>query len=248
MHASLHPDYNPMIRKLESIFTLTDDERQALETLPMQVNVIKDDQDLVREGDRPTRSCVILSGFTATYKITGEGKRQIVSFGIAGDIPDLQSLHLKTLDISIGTLTPCRVGFIQHEALREICTRYPRIAAAFWRETLIEGAIFREWVLNVGRREAYNRMAHVLCELLVRLRAVGLAEDHGCNLPITQGEFADAMGITTVHVNRVLQQMRAEGLIELKGDRLNIPNWEQLKQVGDFDPTYLHLEIDQAAA
>jgi CRP-like cAMP-binding protein len=247
MHASFPSQDNPMIRKLESVFTLTDDERQALETLPMQLAVLKDDQDIVREGDRPSRSCVILSGFTATYKITGVGKRQIVSFGIAGDIPDLQSLHLKVLDISIGTLTPCRVGFITHEDLRDLCTRFPRLAAAFWRETLIEGAIFREWVLNVGRREAYNRIAHVFCELLVRLRAVGLVEDHACNLPITQGEFADAMGITPVHVNRVLQAMRADGLIELSGDRLNIPDWEKLKQVGEFDPTYLHLEIDQAA-
>ncbi len=180
--------------------------------------------------------------------MTAGGKRQIVAFGIAGDIPDLQSLHLRVLDCSIGTLTPCRVGFITHEDLRDVCERYPRITAAFWRETLIEGAIFREWVINVGRREAYNRMAHVLCELLVRLRAVGLVEGHSCNLPITQGEFADALGITTVHINRVLQAMRVDGLIELNGDRLNIPDWEKLKQAGEFDPTYLHLESDQAAA
>jgi CRP-like cAMP-binding protein len=248
MHSPFHPDFNPMIRRLESIFTLSDDERQVLANLPMQVQVIKENQDLVREGDRPSRSCLILSGFTATYKMTAGGKRQIVSFGIAGDLPDLQSLHLKVLDISIGTLTPCRIGFIAHDDLRDICTRYPRIAAAFWRETLIEGAIFREWVTNVGRREAYQRMAHVFCELLTRLRAVGLVEDHACDLPITQGEFADAMGVTNVHVNRVLQQMRAEGLIELSGDRLNILDWERLKQAGEFDPTYLHLESDQAAA
>ena len=98
---------------------------------------------------------------------------------------------------------------------------------------------------NIGRREAYSRMAHVMCELLVRMRAVGLVEDHTCDLPITQGEFADAIGVSTVHVNRVLQQLRADGLIELKGSRLNIPDWEKLKQAGDFDPTYLHLEQDQ---
>jgi CRP-like cAMP-binding protein len=248
MHASFHSQDNPMIRKLESIFTLTDDERQALENFPMQIVVVKTDQDLVREGDRPSRSCVLLSGFTATYKVTGEGKRQIMSFGIPGDIPDLQSLHLKVLDCSIRTLTQCRVGFITHDDLRDICTRYPRIAAAFWRETLIEGAIFREWVMNVARREAYNRMAHLFCEMLTRLRAVGLVEDHACVLPITQSEFADAMGITNVHVNRVLQQMRADGLIELKGDRLFVPDWDRLKEAGEFDPTYLHLESDQAAA
>ena len=248
MHASLHPHDNPLIRKLGSVFALTEDERQALEALPMQVMVIKDDQDIVRMGDRPSRSCLILSGFAATYKVTAGGKRQIVSFAIAGDIPDLQSLHLKTLDTSIATISTCRVGFIPHEALRDLCLHYPRLGAALWRETLIDAAIFREWVMNVGQREAYQRMAHVLCELLVRLRAVGLAEDHACDLPITQSEFADALGFTTVHVNRVLQQLRAEGLIVTEGTRLTIPDWERLKQVGEFDPTYLHLEQEDAAA
>jgi CRP-like cAMP-binding protein len=248
MHASFHSPDNPMIRKLESIFTLTDDERQALETLPMQLAVIKADQDLVREGDRPFRSCLILSGFAATYKMTADGKRQIVSFNLPGDVPDLQSLHLKVIDNGISTISPCSVGFITHDDLRAFCERYPRITAAFWRETLIDGAIFREWVLNVGRREAYTRMAHVLCELLTRLRAVGLVEDHACDLPITQGEFADAIGVTPVHVNRVLQQLRADGLIELKGDRLTVYDWDKLKEVGEFDPTYLHLESNQAAA
>lgn len=202
----------------------------------------------MREGNHPSRSFTILSGFTSTYKVTGDGKRQIVAFGIAGDIPDLQSLHLKVLDISVATLTPCRVGFIAHEDLWRLCMGHPRIAAAFWRETLIDAAIFREWVVNVGRRDAYTRMAHIFCEMLVRLQAVGLAEDRACKLPITQAEFADALGTSTVHVNRVIQEMRADGLIELSGDRLNIPDWEKLKQAGDFDPTYLHLENAQAAA
>jgi len=245
---AFHPKYNPLIRKLESIFTLSDDERHALQELPMQVVAIKADQDIVREGDRPSRSCLLLSGFACTYKVTAQGKRQIVSFNLPGDVPDLQSLHLKVLDNSVSTMSQCSVGFITHEALWDLCIRYPRITAAFWRETLIDAAIFREWVLNVGRREGVSRMAHVLCELMVRLKAVGLVEDHACDLPITQVEFADALGFTTVHVNRVLQQMRAEGLIELTGERLNIPDWDRLKQVGEFDPTYLHLESDQAAA
>jgi CRP-like cAMP-binding protein len=245
---TLNPKYNPLILKLDSIFSLTDDERQAIENLPMQLVLIKEGQDIVREGDRPSRSCLLLSGFACVYKVTGDGKRQIAGFSIPGDIPDLQSLHLEVLDNSIGTLTPCQVGFITHDALRDICERYPRITAAFWRETLIDAAIFREWVMNVGRREAYSRMAHVFCELLVRLRAVGLAKDHACDLPITQAEFADALGVSTVHINRVLQEMRANGLIELSGDRLNVPDWETLKRAGDFDPTYLHLKRDQAAA
>jgi CRP-like cAMP-binding protein len=245
---TFHPKYNPMIRKIESVFTLADDERHALQTLPMQMVAIKADQDIVREGDAPSRSCLILSGFACTYKVTVQGKRQIVSFNLPGDIPDLPSLHLKVIDNSIGTISPCSVGFITHDDLRDICERYPRLASAFWRETLIDGAIFREWVLNVGRREAYTRMAHVFCELLTRLRAVGLVEDHACDLPITQGEFADAIGVTPVHVNRVLHQLRADGLIELKGDRLTVYDWDKLKEVGEFDPTYLHLVREDVAA
>jgi CRP-like cAMP-binding protein len=224
VHASFPSQDNPLIQKIESVFTLTDDERQALANLPMQLAVVKDDQHLVGEGDRPSQCCLLLSGFTATYKVSGGGKRQIMNFGIAGDIPDLHSLHLKVLDTSVRTLTTCRVGFIFHEDLRELCERYPRIAAAFWRETLIEGAIFREWMLNIGRREAYSRIAHFFCEMLVRLSAVGLAEDHACDLPITQSELGEALGLTAVHVNRVLQQMRADGLIETKGVRLIIPD------------------------
>jgi CRP-like cAMP-binding protein len=183
MPATFHPDYNPMIRKLESIFTLSDDEKQALLSLPMQVMAIKADQNLVRRGDRPSRSCLILSGFSCTYKVTARGKRQIVSFNLPGDVPDLQSLHLRVLDNGISTLTPCSVGFIPHEILHDICDRYPRIAAAFWRETLIDTAIFREWVLNVGQREAYQRMAHVLCELLVRLEGISSIEAANAFLP-----------------------------------------------------------------
>ena len=241
-------DHNPLVRKLESIFPLNDDERQALLDLPMQVTVIKEDQDVVREGDRPSRSFLLVSGFTCTYKMTGDGKRQIVAFGIPGDMPDIQSLHLKVLDISVATLTPCSLGFIEHEDLWNLCMRHPRIGAAFWRETLVEGAAFREWILNVGRREAYPRMAHILCEMLVRLKVMGLAQDHACDLPITQSEFADALGITTVHVNRVFQQMRADGLIETRGSRFIIPNWERLKEAGDFDVAYLHLLKPRGAA
>jgi CRP-like cAMP-binding protein len=241
-------DKNSLIRKLESIFDLSEDERQSLENLPMRVTAIKADQDIVREGDRSSRCGLLLSGFACTYKVTAQGKRQIVSFNIPGDISDLQSLHLKVLDSSISTMSPCRVGFITHEALRDICIRHPRIAAALWRGTLIDAAVFREWVVNVGRREGTSRVAHVLCELLVRLRAVGLVEDHACDLPITQTELADAVGFTTVHVNRILQQLRNDGLIELKGERLFVPDWEKLKQAGEFDPAYLHLENEQVAA
>src|SRR5215204_6510508 len=214
----------------------------------MQVMDLRADQDIVREGDRPSLSCLLLEGFACTYKMTGDGQRQIMAFYISGDIPDLQSLHLRVLDTSLSTITPCKVGFIQHETLHDLCERFPRIASALWRETLIDASIFREWTVNVGRREAYARIAHVLCELMARLEVVGLAKDHTCEIPITQGEFADATGLSNVHVNRVLQELRGDGLIVFKGRTLEIPDRDKLKEAGEFDPTYLHLDGKRAAA
>jgi CRP-like cAMP-binding protein len=237
-----------MIRKLDSIFRLSTEEMQALQKLPIQVQVLKADQDIVRVGDSPSQCCLLVEGYTCVYKLTAEGKRQIVAFHVPGDIPDLQSLHLKVLDNSLATVTPSTVGFIQHEDLRRVCERYPRITAAFWRETLVDASIFREWVLNVGRRDAFRRMAHLLCEIRVKLKAVGLAEGDTFDLPFTQVELADAIGTSNVHVNRVLQELRAKNLIQTKGAQVTIPDWEKLKEAGGFDPLYLHLENEQAAA
>ena len=136
---------------------------------------IRKDQDLVREGDRPTRSFAIVEGCAFTYKHVAGGKRQISAFHIAGDIPDLQSLHLGVLDVSIATITPCKLAFIPHPTMLRLCEAFPRITAAFWRETLIEAAVAREWVANVGRRRASARIAHVLCEVL-RAYAGGRAD------------------------------------------------------------------------
>jgi CRP-like cAMP-binding protein len=247
MVAGPHSPQTLMIRKLDSIFPLSEEERQALQDLPVQITVINADQDIVRIGDRPSQCCLLLEGYTCVYKLTSEGKRQIMALHVPGDIPDLQSLHLKVLDNSIATICPCTVGFIQHEDLRRMCERHPRITAALWRETLVDASVFREWLLNIGRRESYTRMAHLLCEFLVRLKVVGLAEDGTFDLPITQVELADAIGTSTVHVNRVLQALRAEGLIETKSTQVTIPDWERLKEVGDFDPLYLHLVEDDAA-
>jgi CRP-like cAMP-binding protein len=248
VNTSLGPEANPIIRKLESIFQLSEEERAAIADLPMQVAEIRSNQDIVREGDRPSRCFALLEGFTCTFKLTGEGKRQILAFGIAGDMPDLQSLHLHVLDASVGTLTRCKVGFIEHEVLHGLCDRFPRVADAFWRETLIEASVFREWMTNVGRRQAYGRIAHLLCELVVRMRAVGLADDHACALPMTQNELADATGMSTVHVNRTLQELRGDKLISLRGERLTVLDWDALKEAGDFDPTYLHLKRPERAA
>jgi hypothetical protein len=148
-----------------------------------------------------------------------------MSFHIPGEIPDLQSLHLPTMDHSLQTLTRAKVGFITHADLNDLCDLQPRLAGVLWRETLIDAAIFREWMINIGRREAFARACHLLCELLTRMRAVGLAQDYTCELPISQSELGDAMGISHVHANRTLQEIRAAGLISLKGSTLTALDW-----------------------
>src|SRR5215204_3155959 len=220
---------HPLIRKLESQgLCLTDEEQSALLAMPMQVETLRADQDIVREGDRPTRSCLVLEGYAAMYKVTPTGKRQIVAFHLAGDIPDLQSTQLNVLDTSLGTITPAKVAFIRHEAINEVCERHYRIARALWRQTLIDAAIFREWVVNVGRREALNALAHVICEFVIRMRSMGLTDGEACELPMTQAELGDALGISTVHVNRTLMELRAAGLLRLTGARLTVLDWDRL--------------------
>src|SRR5215207_5344104 len=158
---------SPLIRRLESIAPVSDDERRAITALPIMVRELKADADIVRDHDRPSQCCAILEGFACRYKVLPEGRRQIMSFHIPGDIPDLQSLHLEIMDHSLATIVPSKVAFIQHEAVRSFLRAHPRIADVFWRETLIDAAVFREWVVNVGRRDAYARIAHILCEALV---------------------------------------------------------------------------------
>jgi CRP-like cAMP-binding protein len=243
---AIHPHTLALIRKLESIAPLSPEEKAALLRLPLRLKTLPADQDIVCEGDTPSECCLVVEGFACRYNLTNEGKRQIHSFHIAGDIPDLQSLHLSVMDHSLGTLVPSKLAFIQHDDLRGLMRSHPRLGDLFWRDTLIDAAVFRQWLVGIGRRSAHTRIAHLLCELLVRLRAVELVEDHAYNLPITQAELGDALGLSTVHVNRVLQDLRGEGLIFLNGGSLKVLDWERLQQRGEFDPTYLHLVKKEA--
>ena len=204
-------------------------------------------QPHVGELPRPAQCCVLLEGFAARFKFTDAGKRQIFAFHTSGDMPDLQTLHLKTMDHSLGTLTPCRLAFVQHDHMRELFRQHPRLTDVFWRDTLIDGAIFREWMIGIGRRSAKTRIAHLFCEMVLRLRAVGLEEGNAVPLPITQAEVGDALGLSNVHVNRTLQELRGENLIEWENGVLTVLDWEGLKLAGEFDPTYLHQDQSQMA-
>jgi CRP-like cAMP-binding protein len=233
---------NSLLWRLDSITDLTEEDRRAFLDLPLNVKVFEADTDIVREGERPTDCCVVLSGFVCRYKLLADGRRQILGFYIPGDLPDLQSLHLDVMDNGLGTLVTSSVALIPHETIRDLLARRPSLAAALWRNTLIDAAMFREWMIGIGRRSAYQRIAHLLCELQVRLKAVGLANENGYDLPVTQSELGDALGLSTVHVNRVLQDLRSDGLVILRGGSLRIPDWDALQSAGDFDAAYLHLK------
>lgn len=238
---AIRPHIAVLVRKLESIAPLAPDERAAVLRLPLRLKNLPAHQDIVREGDTPSECCLVVDGFAYRYILTGEGKRQILSFHISGDVPDLQSLHLDVMDHSLGTLVASTLAFIQHDDMRALIRKHPRLGDLFWRDTLIDASTFRQWMVGLGRRSARGRIAHLLCELLVRLRAVHLVDNDSFALPVTQAELSDALGITTVHVNRVLQELRGENLISLRGGALKVLDWAGLKSAGEFDAAYLHL-------
>ncbi|MBD2747536.1 Crp/Fnr family transcriptional regulator [Microvirga sp. BT688] len=232
----------PLILKLEQRDQLSDDEKRALDNAISRVRVVEADEDIVREGDRPNESSLLLDGFAARYKLVSNGRRQISALHVAGDFLDLHSFLLKTMDYGVLALTTCRIATVPHATLEKITDEFPHLTRMLWLNTLIDGAIHREWLTAMGRLSATAHMAHLICELYLRLKVVGRAEGDSVQLPITQAELGDTLGLSTVHVNRVLQELRKEGLIRFQGDALTILDWERLKKVGEFTPTYLSLQ------
>ncbi|HEV2082526.1 MAG TPA: Crp/Fnr family transcriptional regulator [Brevundimonas sp.] len=232
-----------LIRKLERYARLSPSEKAALQRLgALGVRSLRPREDVVREGDRPRVVNIVLDGFACRYKTLEDGRRQIVGFFMPGDICDPRVFILKQMDHSIASVGPLTIAEVGGEAMIAVTSESPRIAQAMWWATMVEEAIAREWILNVGQRSAVERMAHLLCELFLRLRAVGLTDGQSCDLPMTQVDLADATGLSSVHVNRTVQDLRASGLIVWKGKRLTIPNLRALQNVGMFNPNYLHLD------
>ena len=231
---------NPLIRKLEAFGRLPDADRRLLAGITVQAKDVAAREDLIGEGDNPRDVQLILEGFACRYKLLPDGGRQITAFLIPGDFCDLHVFILKAMDHSIATMSPCRVVAIPREKILELTER-PAIARALWWAALVDEAILREWLVNLGARPADQRVAHLLCELLMRLRTVGLVNGDSYELPITQHDLADTMGLTNVHVNRVLQRLRSEGAITLKSKRLVIEDVERLMAFCGFDGSYLHL-------
>ena len=229
-----------LTRKLDSITRLRDAERNALLNLPHTVRSLPARHDIARFGDRPSQCCLVLQGWVSRYAALTDGDRQILSFYVAGDMPDLQSLHLHRMDHNLATLTACVIAFIPHDEMQPVLRRYPDLADALWRDTLIDAAHYRERITSLGRRQALGRVAHLFCELYLRQRAVGLTTGMRCPLAPKQAEMADALGLTSVHLNRVLRTLRQRKLVTLAGGVLTIDDWDELVTVAEFDPTFLH--------
>lgn len=239
------PFATSLITKLLVANVLDGEDIRAITSLPIRTQRFEAHQRIVREGDRPAECCLLADGFAFRSKTTFDGQRQILSLHIPGEIPDLQSLHLHVMDHDLYTLTSCNLGFIAHPALRALNIARPGVAAALWRETLIDAAIFREWIVNVGRRTGAVRMAHLLSELRHRLEAIGRTKDGIFRLPITQIELGDCLGMSTVHVNRILKELRGTGLVRTERAAFHLLDKVKLEEFGQFEPAYLHLHPDQ---
>src|SRR5689334_19338896 len=228
--------------KLEAFTRLSADDKAALAGLCRNIRVVDARRDLITEGDRPRYVHLMVDGWACRYKQLPDGKRQIVSLFVPGDFCDVNVYILKYMDHSIGAITRLKAAMITPEEMSALTAERPRITQALWWHELVTAAVQREWTLNLGQRSAYERLAHLLVELYLRLQAVGRAHDGRCDFPLTQNDLADATGLTAVHVNRTLQELRRDGLIELERKQLQILDLQRLMDVAMFNANYLHLD------
>src|SRR3984885_1917508 len=233
---------NPLLRKLSNFAALSEEESTAIVDSCRDVREVGAREDVISQGDRTGGVKLLLDGFACRYKTLEDGRRQIVSYFVPGDLCDLRVFILKRMDHSIGAIAPSRVATISPENVLRLTHTYPTLTRALWWSTLVEEAILREWIVNVGQRNALERMAHLFCELLYRFRAVGLNQGLSCTLPLTQTELAETLGLSSVHVNRTLQTLRRKKLITLNGGTLTIDNLPELETLSFFNPAYLHLD------
>lgn len=242
---SSHSPLAPMLRKLEYSGQLDDQDRRAVLALPHTLKSLEAGAYIVRDGDRATHSCLLRDGFVYRHKIVGDGSRQICSIHMSGDMVDLQNSLLRIADHSVQALTRAEVAFIPREAVMAIAFDRPAIGMAMWFDTLVDGSVFREWIANVGRRDARTRLAHLLCEFATRLEAAGLGKRNHYSLPMTQEQLADCTGLTPVHVNRTLKALAEDGVISRTVRSVTVDDWKRLAAEGDFTSAYLHMREDQ---
>jgi CRP-like cAMP-binding protein len=230
-----------VIRRLSAFRKLSPEAAASLEdAIRGRAIIASAGQELACEGDHADRIRIILSGWMARYKTLEDGRRQIVNFALPGDTCDAFIYLLRRMDHSIVSLTPAAFAEIDRERFESFIAGDRSLAEAFCCEAMANAAIQREWTMNLGRRDAFERVAHLLCELIERLRPVGLWDGHSCAFPVTQLDLADATGLSVVHVNRTLQELRSSGLIVLRDRILTVNDLDALKGAGLFNPDYLH--------
>lgn len=232
----------PLLLKLRVRDVVGREEEEVLRASVAEIRNHPPGRTIIRSGTTLSASTLLVDGILCRYKDLADGQRQIMELHVAGDFVDLHGFLLKRLDHNVGTMTPARIALVPHDALRGITETNPHLGRMLWFSTLLDAAIHREKILSIGRRSAVGRIAHIFCELLVRFRLVGLADESGYPLPLTQADLADVTGLTSVHVNRMLKKLRDMKLLTFRGGRVTIEDWEGLQRVAEFDPGYLHLE------
>ncbi|MEH3041455.1 MAG: Crp/Fnr family transcriptional regulator [Sphingomonas paucimobilis] len=229
------------LAKLRARDTISPDEEQVIRASLGEVRDLRAHNTCIRAGERLSSSTLLLEGLMCRYKDLPGGERQITELHVAGDFLDLHSFSLKQLDHNVMTLTPCRVVLVPHTKLTEITETQPHLARVYWFLTALDAAIHREWELSLGRRTAIQRIAHLICELHIRLGLIGQADETGFALPLTQADLSDCAGLTPVHVNRTLRELRERGLMEFRGRRVSITDLPGLRALAEFDDAYLYL-------
>ena len=229
------------IQKLRARDNVSREAEDAIRGLIGSVIEVPADKTLVRHGEQLNQSLLLISGWLARAKDLPSGQRQIAELHVSGDFADLHAFTLKYLDHDVITVTRAEIAVVPHERLTELTERFPHLTRLYWFMTNIDAAIQREWTLSLGRRTAIARMAHLLCELNARLGIVDLVQDNSFDFPLTQVEFGECLGLTSVHVNRTLQELRRRNLIELQSRRVTIFDLDALKSVAQFDDAYLYL-------
>jgi CRP-like cAMP-binding protein len=227
---------------------LSDEDRAAIVALDGEVRDLARHKDIIRHGDRGTHAVIVLSGLLQRYTIGPEGKRQIHSFYLPTDSPCLETLYIDYMDNNLGAAIDSRVGLIPNEQLYRLIGEREGVRKLIWRETLVQAAVFREWLMRNSNMPAHSKIAHFFCEMFVRANAAGLVTENSFALPITQEMLADAVGLTGVHVNRTLMLLRDAGVVEWRSGRLAVRDWPKLSETGDFDPHYLHLRAMSGSA
>ena len=236
------PAAETLVRKLKEHSRLTGDDVAELERLTYHRRSLQPNEDFIRQGDQPDVAALVLSGMVARYHLLKNGGRQYLSFNIAGDLPDAQSLFLERMDHAVCALDKVELALMPHKEITRAFERRPSLGFAIWRETLIDAAIFRETITNNSGRPTRARMAHLFCELYYRARAFGLTGDNACSAPLSQVQIGEALGLAIATVNRTLQSLRRAKLIEFRGGILTVRDWKRLAAVGDFSPDYLQLK------